>query len=163
MYGFGLDSEFSQHLAAVSARRVRELTPHDYIKAMRLMLTERTSDRRRAHVDPVDLDNRLTDPVFDLLADVTTARLKGRNVELPGLYERITDVLLAVMDERLQDKLVNARQDALRKRRAATCAPYAMPVDHDDPHAHELAADMRVERAEANERMRDYVAEEMVR
>lgn len=162
MIGFGLDSELDQHLAALTARRVPELTPHDYIKAMRLLLTERSEQvPGRRHVNPIDFDDRRVDSLFDLLADVTTCRLKGRNVELPALYERIVDVLLAVVTDRLQDKVTQARQETLNKRRQATHILYT--PREDDDHARELADDARVERAQANARMRDCVAEEMVR
>lgn len=113
MYGF-TTSELETVLIGLGVKRVAELSPHDTIRAMRLLLTERVPDSRsRMHVDPIDFDDRRVDGVFDLLADVTTARLKGRNVELPALYERIVDVLLAVVTDRLQDKVTQARQETL--------------------------------------------------
>lgn len=165
MIGFGLDSELDQHLAALTARRVPELTPHDYIKAMRLLLTERSEQvPGRRHVNPIDFDDRRVDSLFDLLADVTTCRLKGRNVELPALYERITDVLLAVMDSRLSVKLVNVRQDQMQKRRQALCAPRSsLGMLLDDGHAHEYREEARLERLADIERGRDFVEELAVR
>jgi len=161
MIGFGLDSELDQHLAALSARRVPELTPHDYIKAMRLLLTERSEQvPGRRHVNPIDFDDRRVDALFDLLADVTTCRLKGRNGQLPALYERITDVLLAVMDSRLADKLVNVRQDEMRKRRQALCAPRSsLDVLLDDGHEADYRAETLAERRAAAERGRDFTEE----
>ncbi len=158
MIGFGLDSELDKHLAALSARRVSELTPHDYIRAVRLLCTERSPHHAgRRHASPMDFDQPDMDPVFDLLADVTTCRLKGRNTELPALYERVTDVLLAVLNIRLADKLVNVRQDAMHKRRQALHIPYT--PREDDDHARELADDARVERAQANARLGELIAE----
>ncbi len=161
MYGF-TTSELETVLIGLGVKRVAELTAHDTIRAMRLLLTERVPDSRsRMHVDPIDFDDRRVDGVFDLLADVTTARLKGRNTELPALYERIVDVLLAVITDRLQDKVTQAWQETLSKRRQAMYVPYQ--AREDDPHAQEIADDMRVERARENERMRDFVEELAVR
>lgn len=158
MIGFGLDSELDQHLAALTARRVPELTPHDYIKAMRLLLTERTQQvPGRRHVNPIDFDDQRVDALFDLLADVTTCRLKGRNGQLPALYERITDVLLAVMESRLADKLVNVRQDEIAHRARAA---FSDVEDLDlSGHAEEYRAEARMERLADLERARDFMEE----
>jgi len=157
MYGF-TTSELETVLIGLGVKRVAELTAHDTIRAMRLLLTERVPDSRsRMHVDPIDFDDRRVDGVFDLLADVTTARLKGRNTELPALYERIVDVLLAVITDRLQDKVTQARQETLNKRRQALHIPYT--PREDDDHARELADDARVERAQANARLGELIAE----
>ena len=164
MYGF-TTSELETLLLGLGVKRVAELSPHDYIKAMRLLLTERSEQvPGRRHVNPIDFDDRRVDSLFDLLADVTTARLKGRNVELPALYERIVDVLLAVMTDRLQDKLVQIRQD--RRSHAETVAMLARsslgPLLADE-HEQDYREEMYAERAARIERGRDFVEELAVR